>query len=122
MPERSTIVAQYNPNQSIYTLRLVGTIDAYTLNEAGNKFARLLTATIVPDTLIKFLLNVHEAVWDSEHTHMEVRRVLQQHQQPFKAYRQVSAILNRAYTFHTSATEAFFTDEQAALNWLESKQ
>ena len=103
---------------SRYVLRLVGTIDTHFLSEAPTVFAQLLAATLVPDTTIKLLFDLREAVWDTETTHSIVRHTLENPLQIFHASKCVVAVLTTAYNFHISPTEAFFTDEQAALHWM----
>ena len=122
MLQQSNAAVQFDTDQSIYILRLVGTIDADTLNEATTLLARKLAATLVPNTVIKILLDVHETGWDSESTHLGVRHMLQKHLHAFQAYQHVLAVFTPSYDFYISPIEAFFTDEQAAVNWLQSKQ
>lgn len=122
MPEQSNIDVQYDPVQAVYILRLAGTIDAHTLNEAANALTQTLTATHAPDTLIMFLLDVRKTVWDLETTHTEARHILGNHLHAVHDHQHAVAVLTTAYAFHVSASEALFTDEDAAVTWLQSKR
>ncbi len=112
---------KYIQPYQIFVVNLSGRVNQSKLSEISESLRDCIKSNLADNKAIKFLFDFRKVQWDSEETHMMTREISKKYLQEFRGYNYFSAILNDNREGQSFDNECFFTQKQAALDWLKRK-